>query len=143
MPPEVPRNGGRGRRLAWTFARFHVGAFAATVVDFGVMIALVELAGLQPVSATVAGAALGALTNFLLGRMWVFRERVEHWAAQGWRYAVVSAASAGLNAAGEHLLHDVARVEYVEARVVVSLVVTLLWNFPMQRLFVFPEGRGA
>ncbi len=139
----MPRAEGRLRELWWTLGRFHVGAVTATAVDFGSMITLVEVFHLSPVIATVVGASLGAVTNFLLGRMWVFRQVSEHWAAQGWRYAVVSGTSAGLNAAGEHLIHDVVHVEYVVARVAVSAAVGLLWNFPMQRRFVFPRSRGA
>jgi putative flippase GtrA len=53
------------------------------------------------------------------------------------RYALVSAASAGWNSFGEHLVHDLAHVRYVLARALVAFAVGLLWNFPMQRHFVF------
>ena len=110
------------------------------MVDFAVMIALVERFGLSPVTGTVVGASLGAITNFFLGRVWVFPRHSGHWAAQGSRYAVVAAASAGWNALGEHVVHDVAGIQYVLARVLVAIGVSLLWNFPMQRRFVFRDG---
>jgi putative flippase GtrA len=110
------------------------------VVDFAVMIALVERFGLSPVTGTVVGASLGAITNFFLGRVWVFPRHSGHWGAQGSRYAVVAAASAGWNALGEHVVHDVAGMQYVLARVLVAIGVSLLWNFPMQRRFVFRDG---
>jgi putative flippase GtrA len=142
MPQRATRSAdGRGRGLWWTLGRHQIGAVAATAVDFAVMIALVERLGVSPVAGTVVGASLGAVTNFLLGRAWVFRRHSGHWASQGARYAVVAAASAGWNALGEHLVHDVAGMQYVVARVLVSIVVSLLWNFPMQRRFVFREGR--
>ncbi|HEY3816624.1 MAG TPA: GtrA family protein [Polyangiaceae bacterium] len=115
----------------------------ATVVDYGAMIALVEVAHLSPVVATAISAPLGAVTNFSLGRVWIFRAQAGHWAAQGLRYAVVSAASAGWNTLGEHLVHDIAGMQYVLARVFVSVAVSLLWNFPMQRRFVFRDGRAS
>jgi putative flippase GtrA len=40
-------------------------------------------------------------------------------------------------------VHDVAGMQYVLARAVVSIVVSLLWNFPMHRRFVFREGRAG
>lgn len=125
-----------------TLGRHQLGAAAATAVDFGSMIAFVDRLGLTPVAATALGASLGAITNFVLGRAWIFRRHEGHWAGQAVRYALVSATSAGLNAFGEHLLHDLARVQYVLARIVVSVTVSLLWNFPMQHRFVFREGRG-
>jgi hypothetical protein len=53
----------------------------------------------------------------------------------------VSAGGAGLNATGEHLLHDLARVDYLLARCFVAAAVSLFWNFPMQRRFVFSPGK--
>lgn len=124
-----------------TLGRHQVGSIAATVVDFGTMMLLVEAHLLSPVAATACGASLGAAANFALGRTWIFRAHQGHVAAQAARYAVISAASAGLNALGEYLLHGVAQVQYVVARAVVAAGVSLLWNFPMHRRFVFCERR--
>ena len=125
-----------------TLARHQLGAIAATVVDFATMIVLVESAHLSPEAATPVGAVLGAVTNFTLGRAWIFRRHTGHWSAQAWRYALVSAASAGWNTLGEQLVHGMAHVQYVAARAFVSFLVSLLWNFPMQRAFVFRERRA-
>jgi putative flippase GtrA len=119
--------------------RHQVGALIATALDFATMILLVELCSLTPVVATAAGAAIGGTSNFLLGRAWVFRRTKNPWAGQAARYALVSGASAGWNVVGEHLMHDTILVPYVAARVVVSIAVSLLWNFPAQRWFVFRE----
>ena len=45
-------------------ARHQLGALVATLIDFGVMIALVEVGFVGPVVATAFGAACGALGNF-------------------------------------------------------------------------------
>jgi putative flippase GtrA len=130
----------RGPALWWTLGRHQLGALAATAVDFGTMILLVERFHASPVVGTAVGAPLGAATNFVLGRIWIFPGHAGHWAAQAGRYAVVAAASAALNALGEHVVNSVARVPYVRARLVVSIAVSLLWNFPMQRRFAFRQG---
>lgn len=122
-----------------TLARHQLGAFVATAVDFASMIALVETLALAPATAAAVGATVGGATNFALGRGWIFRRRSGGVAAQAVRYALVSAVSAGLNAGGEHLLHETVGMEYVLARVVGSIAVSLLWNFPLQRRFVFRE----
>jgi putative flippase GtrA len=119
-----------------TFGRHQIGALFATGVDFGVMIACVEVLGMSPVAGTAVGSTLGAVTNFTLGRTWIFR-RGGSVPAQAVRYALVSAASAAWNSLGEHLLHDLAHVRYVLARAFVAFAVGLLWNFPMHRTFVF------
>ncbi|MGH7330995.1 MAG: GtrA family protein, partial [Polyangiaceae bacterium] len=56
------------------------------------------------------------------------------------RYGLVSGASLLLNMIGEWLVHDVAQVQYVFARAMVAASVSVLWNFPMQRNFVFKKG---
>jgi putative flippase GtrA len=126
-----------------TLLRHQLGSIVASIVDFSTMIALVELLATPPTAATALGASMGGVTNFSLGRFWIFRRHRGGIAGQGLRYALVSAASAMLNAGGEHLLHDLARVQYVAARFVVAATVSLVWNFPLQRRFVFREGCAA
>lgn len=126
-----------------TLGRHQLGAVLAGGADFVAMILCVEALGWSPVAGTAAGASIGALTNFCLGRAWIFRGLApDEPAGQAVRYAVVSAASAGWNALGEHFLHDVARVQYVLARALVAVTVSVLWNFPLQRRFVFREARA-
>lgn len=117
--------------------RHQAGAVVATAVDFSVMIGSVTLAGLSPASATALGAASGGIANFILGRRWIFRVGHGGVGGQIGRYALVSLASMLLNTAGEHLLAGSAHVQYVFARIVVAVAVSVLWNFPMQRSFVF------
>lgn len=117
--------------------RHQAGSMAATLVDYSVMIMLVSLGGVTPALGTAAGAACGGVLNFLLGRRWVFRATRHRTAPQAGRYAVVSLGSLLLNTAGVHVLASYFLVQYVAARVAVSLAVSVFWNFPMQRSFVF------
>jgi putative flippase GtrA len=125
------------------WVRHHASSLAAAIVDFGIMVACVEALHARPVPATVAGAACGAVTNFFLGRYWIYQQRESAARGQAVRYALVSAASLGWNAAGEHLLADVLHVQYVLSRVITALVVSNAWNYPLQRFFVFSERRSA
>jgi putative flippase GtrA len=140
--PERPARG-PAKGVAWrTLGRHQVGSLVATAVDFGTMILCVEALGVSAVAGTALGATLGGVTNFSLGRTWIFRNHSGRLGGQALRYAVVSAAGAGWNALGEHLVHDRAHIQYILARALVSIVVSLLWNYPMQREFVFKEGRA-
>lgn len=122
-----------------TLGKHQIGSVISTAIDFAVMIGCVEIFHAGAVLATAFGATSGGITNFLLGRSWIFRARSGAAVPQATRYAFVSAASAGWNALGEYLLHDLAKAEYVAARCVVAVVVSISWNFPMQRHFVFRE----
>jgi putative flippase GtrA len=123
-----------------TLGRHQLGSVIASAVDFGTMISCVEQLRLSPVAATAIGATLGGVTNFCLGRVWIFRVQSGRPEVQAVRYALVAGASAGWNALGEHVVHNLAHVQYVVARAIVAIAVSLLWNFPMQRRFVFREG---
>jgi putative flippase GtrA len=130
--------------LDWrTIAKHQAGALATAVVDFGVMIAAVQSLGLSPVTGTVAGAAVGAAVNFTLGRRWIFPTggpvRMH---PQAVRYGIVSLASLLLNALGEFVMHDLLRVQYVAARLVVAILVSVAWNYPLHRAWVFAPSRS-
>lgn len=111
-------------------------ALVATALDYAVMIGCVSLLGLSPVWGTVLGALVGAVTNFTLGRRWVFNAQKGQLAGQALRYALVSGVSLLGNAAAVWLLGR-AGMHYILARVLGSIVVGLCWNFPMHRHFVF------
>lgn len=123
--------------------RHQIASIISTAVDFGTMILAVELLGRSAVVATLAGALCGAITNFQLGRHWTFEARHEGAATQAVRYAIISGASAGLNALGEYGAHNVLGLNYLAARGIVAVAVSLLWNFPMQRYFVFRDSKRS
>ena len=135
----------RGAGLWWTLLRHQLGAIAATLVDFSVD----DRPGraIRPLARgrrRPSGRRLGAVTNFVLGRVWIFRRHSGHWAAQAVRYALVSAASAGLeHARGTPGARHRRRAVRAARAYCVSIGVSLLWNFPMQRRFVFREGRAT
>jgi putative flippase GtrA len=120
--------------------RHQMGAAAATAVDYSVMIALVSGLSAPPALGTAVGAATGGVLNFVLGRRWIFRSTHSQAAPQAQRYAMVSFGGLVLNTCGVHVLAGVLHYPYVAARVAVSIAVSLLWNFPMQRGFVFGQG---
>ena len=134
-----PSGPGRSYRIR-EWVRHHTTAVLSTVVDYSIMVALVELAGFRPVPATALGALGGAITNFTVNRRFTYRAAEVHVRSQLWRFALVSAASLGLNTAGEWLFHDLLGIQYFGARVIASLIVSNAWNYPMLRFFVFSRS---
>jgi putative flippase GtrA len=129
-----------GRSVFAHLGRHQIASVLSTAVDFGVMVIAVELLGRSPVVGTIAGASCGAISNFQLGRHFTFGALGDHIGPQALRYALVSGASAGLNALGEYGVHDGLGVQYFAARALVAVAVSLLWNFPLQRHFVFRQS---
>ncbi len=122
----------------WLLGRHQIAAALATAVDFGVMVALVELVNAPPPVATLLSASAGGVTNFLLGRTWAFRARHRGtFASQAVRYAVVCAGGALLNASLLGALLAVVAPPYVVARILVSFLVSVAYTYPMHTRFVF------
>jgi putative flippase GtrA len=116
------------------FARFAAVGVVGTAMHYGVMLALVEVAGFNPVAGTCAGflASLGA--SYTLNRLWTFAKSppvVRSFAA----YLFLCGIGLGINmtivaaaiAAGFH---------YMVGQIVATLV-ALLWNFASARFLVF------
>lgn len=109
---------------------------AATAVDFLVVVALVESWVAGPVLATALGSLVGAFVNFGLNRAVTFRSRDARLPQAG-RYALVSATSLALNAGGMALFAPFPVVPYRVAWWITRGLVYFLWNFPLQRTYVF------
>jgi putative flippase GtrA len=124
------------RRVIFVFSQHQIASILATGVDYSIMILCVSVCGLSPVVGTVLGASCGAVTSFTLGRHWVFRAGAGELRGQALRYALVSLVSLLANAAGESVVVHTG-AQYVVARVAVSIVVGMAWNFPLHRYFVF------
>ena len=131
------------RSVATEVGRHQAGSIVATCVDFSTMTLAVELVHVAPAVATLMGALAGGMTNFVLGRRWIFRAHEHDLGPQALRYATVSAASAVLNALGEQIVYGVLGVQYIVARAIVAVIVSLAWNYPMQRAFVFAAPRRS
>jgi len=107
------------------------------------MIGVVEILRFSPVLGTVVGAAAGGVANFLLGRHFTYRALDEQVSGQVARYVLVSGASLGLNALGEHFIIALLASHYILGRVIVATVVNNVWNYPMQRGFVFSQRKSV
>lgn len=115
--------------------RSAVSNTVATVVDFGVAASLVYVLQGHSSLATALGCVVGAVTSFLLSRVWAFASGGA-WVRQVGRYVVVSAATAGLNAGGVALFATLG-VPFVIGWAIARLVIFTTWSYPLQRDFVF------
>lgn len=119
--------------------RHQLAAALATAADFGSMVALVELAGFAPPSATMVSAVAGGVANFTLARGWVFRwPQDRRLGAQALRYAAASLGGAALNALLLALLLRAGLgIPYVVGRCAAAVAVGVLYSYPAHARFVF------
>jgi phosphatidylglycerophosphate synthase/putative flippase GtrA len=130
---EVP-----GEITGW-FRRAWVASAAATVVDYGCFTILVEVVGVYTGTSRALGALLGAVTNFILNKVYTFKTRKTSILAEVPKYAAISLTSLLLNTGGVILLTEGRRWNPLVAAALVGVVVSLCWDLPLHKAFVFSE----
>ncbi|HLI93792.1 MAG TPA: GtrA family protein [Puia sp.] len=126
-----------------TFTKAQITSLVATGVDFLVYYLLLRWAGLPSPAATgrvtfygATGTLCGGVAHFMISRNWVFRAQEGKWAAQVNRYLMVWMGNLALNAAGIYVLSR-AGLSPILAKVITATSVAVLYNYTLQRYFVF------
>ena len=123
------------------FTRNTVTSVFTTALDLATLAGLVELLHVNYVVATFLGTLVGCTSNFVINRHWSFEaaDGRAHW--QLVRFVPVQAGSSALHTVGVWLVTAIGGLPYLASKLVVSAVVYLVWNYPMNRYFVFPSSR--
>lgn len=121
-----------------TFVKAQASSFVASVVDFGLTIFCKEVLGIWYVAASFIGTVSGGVTNFLLGRKWVFKKKIEKTVpVQAAKYVLVWCGNLALNTGGVFLVTHFLKLDYKISKVIVSLLVGIFYNYFLQKKFVF------
>lgn len=120
-----------------TFMKAQTASLIAWLVDLAVTAIGVELLGLWYVLANILGNVCGALTHFTLGRSWVFRAANRTVVRQVFRYAIVWCGYVALTAGVIFLFTDYMKLNYLLSKVLTSVLISVGYNYPLQKRFVF------
>jgi len=127
-------------RLLRQFIRFTGVGFVSAIGHYGLLIALVQGLGVEPVRASVAGALLGAWINYALNYRYTFRSNKRHRESVT-KFAIVATVGLLLNTFFMWLGVDVLRVHYLLSQVITTGLV-LLWSFGANRYWTFGLDGG-
>lgn len=117
------------RGLIEQLLKFGVVGAAATLIDFAVMIALTELAGLDPVISAGISFTVSVVFNYLASMRFVFTRREDLGrAAEAAIFVALSLAGLAINEVLMWLGVTMLRLNYVLVKVAATCVV-MLWNF--------------
>jgi len=120
-----------------TFTKAQLIALLATGVDFGITWLLVALAGAPPVAGGATGTLCGGVTHFMISRNWVFNAQERKWTGQLNRYVLVWIGNLVLNVSGLWLLTHYTGMNYLIAKIITAVLVAVLYNYQLQKKFVF------
>lgn len=129
------------QRLLKRFVGFTLVGAVGTTGHYTVLLLLVEVLGIEVVTASVAGFIVGGVINYTLNRRLVFRSQRAHGEALPRFFAV-----AGVGLVGNALLMSLLTyrwgIHYVVAQLVTTAVL-LVWHFTANALWTFRDPRVA
>jgi putative flippase GtrA len=120
-----------------TFVKAQAASLAATIVDFAVFIILTEWLYCWYLTGSITGTISGGITNFLLGRVWVFAATERGIPKQALKYILVWAGNLLLVSAGVFVVREYAGFTPLLSKISVSLLVGFSYNYFLQKKFVF------
>lgn len=146
-------------RQAYKYAKEHIWIVKATVTswisacaDFGISFLSFAALGLGSATSAALGAIGGGITNCTINYCWTFRSGGSPPLCVIVKYILVWTGSLLLNTYGTELLthlllsSDVLdslgisrNLRFTAARLLISLLVSLLWNLRLQKKFVFRQ----
>jgi putative flippase GtrA len=122
-------------RLIRQFTAFFGVGLAAAVAHYGLLIALVERGGIDPVPATLAGYVAGGLLSYVLNRKHTYGSDRPHREAT-WRFALVAFVGFLVTWFLMHALTVWLGGPYLPAQVITTGVV-MLWSFMAHKTWTF------
>jgi putative flippase GtrA len=130
-------------RLSPTLLRSALVGLVATAADVGCLFVLVQGLGWTAVQANVPALTLGVTLQFFGNKILAFRDRSRDYLRQGSLFVLVEAGTFVLNAIAFHLLVTLTPVPYALARGIGTLVVYLVFSYPLwKRIFASPAVRA-
>lgn len=119
------------------FSTFLVAGALAAMVQYGVLIVLVQLAATNAVAASALGYAVAAVVNYYLNYRYTFRSKQVHWRAFS-KFALVVLCGISLNTWFMHIGIEWFGWHYLLAQLLATALV-LLWNFTANALWSFRD----
>lgn len=117
------------------FIKFLGVGGVATLIQYGLLILLVEKLAVDTVQASAASYAISAVFNYLMNYYFTFSSAASHKLAAA-RFAVVVVIGLGINSALMYALTEHLKLHYLIAQVSATVVV-LMWNFLAHRFWTY------
>lgn len=123
-----------------TFLKANVASLTASGCDFLLTVIAVQYLQVDKLYGSIFGTVCGGIINFIICRNWVFEMGEGGLHFQGRKYFITWVGNLLLNASGVYVYIRVLEMNYVLSKLVVSLVVSIIYNYPMQKRYVFRKG---
>ncbi|HLS94007.1 putative flippase GtrA [Sphingobacterium allocomposti] len=120
-----------------SFGKAQISAFIGGLSDFAIYTFCLQVFGFSAHGSNIVSGSLGAIVNFLINRYWAFDSRTTPIGNQLFRFIVVVVGSITLKSTGIYFLVDYLFLNPFYSKIVVELLVSLCFNFVLQKYWVF------
>lgn len=121
------------------FLKAQLSAFIGGLFDFGIYSLCFKLFGISAPLSNVVSGSLGAIVNFTINRFWSFQSTDTPVKKQLWKFVIVVIGSIALKSTGIYFLVDVMALNFLISKVIVEIIVSLGFNFVLQKVWVFKK----
>ena len=121
------------------FFKAQLSAFVGGLSDFGIYTFCYKVLSFSPAFSNVISGSLGAIVNFVINRYWSFNNTAAPLASSFGKFVVVVAGSILLKSGGIYLLDDIWHLHPLVSKVIVEIIVSLGFNYTLQRFWVFKK----
>lgn len=122
------------------FLRAQLSAFVGGLSDFAIYTFCYKILLISAPFANAISGSLGAIVNFTVNRYWAFNNTRDSVTQQLWKFILVVMGSILLKSTGIYFLVNVWGGHYLLSKVIVELIVSLGFNFLLQKYWVFRKG---
>ncbi len=122
------------------FIKANIASLISSFCDFLITIVITEVFHYNPFWASIMGTVSGGIINFIIGRYWVFEVHHLNIYHQSRRYFTIWAGNLFLNALGMYILLKLVGLNYILAKVIISVIVAVGYNYPLQKKYVFKNN---
>lgn len=128
------------------FTKAQVSSGLGGIVDYIIMILCTELLNIHYTISIAIGGIIGAIINFSLNKTWTFQSKTSSYKyssrRQFSRFVIVVINSIALKAAGTYYFTTFYRIDYEISRIITDLIVSIVFNYTLQRHWVFRKERS-
>jgi len=119
------------------FLKAQLSAFLGGMTDLAIYSFCYKVLSFSAPFSNAISGALGAIINFIINRYWSFGNTKTSIGSQLWKFVIVVISSITLKSIGIHYFVDVWQWHFLLSKLLVEVVVSLGFNFTLQKYWVF------
>ena len=128
----------QNRKAFWMFLKYAVVGASGTVLDVGSLYVFVDLLHIPVLVAAAMSFVLAVVNNFILNKVWTFRNNSRNVRTQFIKFFIVSVVGLVLTEICMALFVYLLDIWYIASKLITSVIV-LTWNFLANKNWTFTE----